>query len=738
MSVRSSSCAWHPFETLVAVSIPGPGICSRMLRTSAASIVFLSIAGGLFSADAQTGPQLPDYEFFCGEWDSQVQTTILGARAPAVDSTFYPEFWDRMYGTELNEPMPSCPTASLSLWQGFADESLRLHLTVAGIMDPRPRRTGPIVLGTNGKPVIRAYAHPTWNGVGGTSSATNQSGVIGDWTMGAIQMGVPRVAAEPEWYQFRLVAHETAHVVQMAHPLFVVGPNNDGALPGWINDGTAEALASRALERHAPGSTRPLSERGSLLLFGLRPWDRSLTWNSSVDGGLSKLHRHPSITTYTSSSLWTYLADRYFGGQYSFLPRWWSEDEGLPGRDNWLGWLERKVKEGKIGAPLYRVFTDFIANYATWGENRFSHVGEDNWLRESFDCQRVDLGDPRDPATNLVELSVDIEAMAAACIEVTVADRDAGNAFSVDIAVITDERSELDDLHATASRLGGQVGGGGAFDCYDAVRTVAGPGAVAPMCAEWVFEPPKGGELLNPHDWGAVRTGAWWQINDLGDFVKDFRGVTQLSDGALMKNIYFVVNVPVDPDDEKHAYRYRGGTLLGKPDPIEVRLQFRLVTGGATVELSTNRTIHYDVPLNRLRAFVQGTMPASSCMVRIQLAEEDGPMVELAGVLPQPPRPGRYAIRYDATGDQTNGDFQLGVWGDGEDIRRLTWTGTLELSFVGPTQTVGRFEATGSRAGTRVEGTFMIPTIGGRPQDAHPCRPPGPAWLGGPAGVGVG
>src|SRR5690606_24777035 len=82
----------------------------------------------------------------------------------------------------------------------------------------------------------------------------------------------------------RYIAHEVVHIVQNAQPL-VNHPDTDdcASIPGWLFEGTADALGLYVSQKRFPTYQPPLTVQGAKSYYGLRPYDKAFTWESGTE-----------------------------------------------------------------------------------------------------------------------------------------------------------------------------------------------------------------------------------------------------------------------------------------------------------------------------------------------------------------------------------------------------------------------------------------------------------------------
>lgn len=482
-------------------------------------------------------------------------------------------------GRELDEADPGCVDAErLDEMEDMATHALHELKSVGGAQglqftDPAPVRLGPVVLDEEGSRAVRLYVDPELAGIGQTDLRKGPGGRgIDPASVAHVRFGVEHMRTQPAWSRYRTIAHELFHVVQSAQQVRADAAA-DGDLAPWINDGTADAVAADLTRRRGYGVEPPLSVRGSRSYYGLRPYHRSLTWVS----GSSDQDQYGNllVTDYTASSFWTYLAERFFDGSFHYLIDWFAVPDPHAGRDDWLEWVDDLLRfdQGGIDQPLYLVFPDFIANYASWGEKKYAHIGEETWRIAAFDeCEVVPLF-PGDPP---VELTLELEPLSARCVKVMAGGLDADDAIAVQFMAYDGDTDRLDNLHLTASSLTSTVGGV-TFDCYDESKR-AGPRT---LCLQKPFVGAQG-RTLSPSDGGGVTASS-------GGFVKTWLGVEQMAGReGLVENTYFLVHTPVEPRDAEHDVQRNSARQTVRLEVGLERSTIAMASGPQTASAAVN------------------------------------------------------------------------------------------------------------------------------------------------------
>jgi len=496
------------------------------------------------------------FEFYCGSPANSdltlfeaAQSALNSESAKKIEKSSY-EFYREHLGEEVDFPadIECFSLERKTMLEGFAANALTFYRNTGDAQgleftSPAPNRLGPVVLDEEGKRVVRLFADPDYTKIGQTLAYPCKGGGICEWSTSIVRFGVQMIANRPPPVAYWLVAHELFHVVQNAQPINSEGSGVTFPGPYWVGEGTADAISHHQVRQRYGKSKLPLSVHGSRSFYGLRPYDRGLTWESGAEKGP---WGHALVTDYRASSFWTHIADRYFEGDYYYLIDWFAVP---PVNNDWLKWADDLMRYpgGEITHPFYLVFPDFIANYAAWGEKKFDHIGEDTWLQESFDgCELVTLS----PGAQIHDLNFELEPISARCFKVRVEGLEPGMAASVIWVAYDSSEQDIDEVHLAASRLGGEIVDSGAgFDCFDATRR----GGKADLCLDKPF------------------TGQRGEVKETGegDWVKTWQGHLQQSQAGSFENLMFVVNTPVYPTDSKHD-------VNKSEEKQEVRLQIGL------------------------------------------------------------------------------------------------------------------------------------------------------------------
>ncbi len=564
---------------------------------SVAFVVALTASVAVGPLNAQLGQWEPDtFQIFCGTPAPETDLSTQSGFGIDVESTQFvytgdPEDHPRHYryyldhlGVERDDPqritaqqgtypdpfgcLDDQRRAELEEWAQHLLHELRQMSTQSGrrFIGPAPARLGPVVLDGSQNRVIRLYADPNFTGAGQLTTRPSPQGGIWPPSIAHVQYDIDVLESPYVWLRYRTLTHELADVVLKAQPFYSAGLGPMGSPAGWIEDGVVEALSQWSmLRRYGSHPRPPLSVRGSRLVYQIRTYERSLTWDSSQPSGASvddtrrAAGQHPLVTRYMASSFWTYLADRFYDGSMEYLIDWFAVPDPHQGRDDWLEWVNDRLKgDSRINNPLYVIFPDFIANYSAWGHKKYPNMlGERRWRDETFpNCEILEV-EPGGPA---VVLGLELEPISAACVVVQVQGVDPDAWFSVKWMLEDIDMERLDNLHLSAARVPNMVDlAEGTFECYDAARLM-GPKS---LCVDKPFTgSASGGGGGGPTLPGCLPSGAT-AVSDVSEvtvtpagggclYTKTWAGTRQSQGGLPIRNLYFLSYVPVDPKDAKH------------------------------------------------------------------------------------------------------------------------------------------------------------------------------------------
>ena len=478
-----------------------------------------------------TAWEVPTFEIFCGK---------PADRFPDLSSSFYAQH----FGQEVDRPAASdcgLDAATRDRLADFAARSLS-RLESFGFASPAPLRLGPMVRGAGGTPVARLYADPGFGGYLQTLAPCGSAGAIYPELLSIVTMNPQFDSAFSHPTVLRAIGHEMVHVLQNAYPI-KTAPHTDrcGLDATWFLEGTADALSVDISRQKYPSYNPPLLVRGSKSYYGLRPYDRALTWSPQEDeAGYLDRHGHPVIPDYRTSSLFMHLADHYFGGDYGWLDGFFRVPDPKPGSDDWLAWFDRQLEKGPTGPklPLYLVFPDFLGNYATWGSRKHPHIGDERWLEPSFEgCRYVELS----RAEPVRELELELEPISGQCLRVWSLDPAVGEVAQVKVMAYGRTEEEVDNLHLAVARMSAKVLdlGGGAYDCWELAKQHRGE----PVCISKPYVGQK----------GAGKDSGVKQDAGAAGWVKTWASIYQEGTEGLLDNLYVLVHTPVHPTISKHA-----------------------------------------------------------------------------------------------------------------------------------------------------------------------------------------
>src|SRR5690606_38676339 len=136
-----------------------------------------------------------------------------------------------------------------------------------------------------------------------------------------------------------------------------------------------------------------------------------------------------------------------------------------------LVWLDDFLKTyPHLNGGLARVFPEFLTDFITWGDNKYSRsIGGDVWRRELFDgCTNIVLS-PRQPSRSV---ALDVEMLGGHCIRIQAGNLAPGQLASIKAMVRSGNTELLDSLHLGLVSAAGQIYKDGVhldpegFDCY--------------------------------------------------------------------------------------------------------------------------------------------------------------------------------------------------------------------------------------------------------------------------------
>lgn len=264
-------------------------------------------------------------------------------------------------------------------------------------------------------------------------------------------------------------AHELAHVVQMAQPLWTSPAGSCGELPGWVMESLADAMTGAFHRAEHPGFKPARSTDYGPHMLGLRPFSNR-TLDSFIRGSRDENGRLPQGWSYAykASAFWRWLSERYHGGKTDFYAKVMRSPLKDPAAPDWLTWLEDSLSAKEngwgIGQSLHLVFPMFLGAYADWGTSRWSHIGDEAWRKEVFwddgnECPHKATLSPQSP---MVTLQIqDLEGLTGRCIDVEVAQGGLGSGqkvwYGARILPSGISKDHADGLHLVSVEWGGRL-----------------------------------------------------------------------------------------------------------------------------------------------------------------------------------------------------------------------------------------------------------------------------------------
>ena len=446
-----------------------------------------------------------------------------------------------------------------------------------GFRSPRPHRLGPVVKNAAGEDVVRLYADPAKTGYASTLAPCTGPGGVPEERLALVTFNPGVFQSFPEPLVFRMLAHELVHVFQHAQAVGTEPATDRCPLPEWVLEGPADAVSVQLMKSVFGDYEPPLQVKGSRSVYGLRPWLWAFTWENfeAVDRWGNAL-----VPQYTGSSFWTYLAERFHDGRFDYLASFYAVPDPAPRDDDWLRWLDRNLRTF-VDRPLYLLFPDFIAYYASWGAERYDHLGEEVWLEESFGrgedgkpCRSLSLS----PTSAKGRVAFDLDAISAQCVRVEVEGLLPGEEARVKFMAYDDSQEALDNLHVSLAYAKGQIVDlGRDFNCYREVT-----GGTLPADKFCFLDPFVG------------RRGAQSERGDdgVGSLAKTWIGYRQVASEATLENLYLVSHVPVRPTDAEHAKGPQRGRRTVQQVELSVAVE---LTRLATTTNGEARTARADV-----------------------------------------------------------------------------------------------------------------------------------------------
>jgi hypothetical protein len=423
--------------------------------------------------------------------------------------------------------------------EGYANEVLA-YLKTMSFLPPMLTATGNVMgdfaPGRNGQPVIRMYYNADQTGSFATaqSPCRKKSGQLVSIGKGEIVLG-PKIETFQPPVVYWFIAHEMFHTLQYSQTVYRQA--KDCRWPQWLGEGTANAIGLWLMEKHF-GSKHNLPSIDSKLgiaMHGLRVYHVGLATGEGHYKGSVGWHSSESLG-YKTSSFWRYLAERYHNGNMDYLSDWMKIPYSQAGSDDWLAWLDERLQgDAMIDSPLYVVFPDFQANFATWAPARYDHIKEQKWLKKAYrGCETITLT-PRQPVRGLL---LDMEAISSRCLRVKVTAIDPQEVVSVKLMAMSEDSESLDNLHIGAATLSPIVKElNGDFNCYRDAK--AGRGKL-PWCLDKPF---------------IGKVGDTPSSVDGGGFAKTWLNKHQVSASGQLENLYIITHAPLHPHDAQHANR---------------------------------------------------------------------------------------------------------------------------------------------------------------------------------------
>ena len=467
------------------------------------------------------------FEVFCG------RPAYTQGIAGSYDLAFYDDRTGK--SDALGDPAVCLTPDRLAMIQGMAADIVAAYRDL-GFANPSPTRLGPVVDGLLGEPVVRIYVNddPTY-AFAIAPCLPSGAKALGRLSFVSLNTGLARTAPGPKLHY--ILAHELFHVVQNAQA-FLIDPGTKNCLiDDWVSEGTADAIATHLTRQRYPAFDPPLGSPWVRNYLGLRPFDVNLTTaRSRVAPGVRD---EIAVLGYRASALWRHLAETYLRDDWRYLARFLGVANASPGpRDDWLRWLDRLLRaERSVRMPLAMTYAGFLTDYASWGAAKYdASIGQDAWLREAFGgCTRVALS----PGQPVRGVTLDIEQLAGACLQVAVGGLQPDAFASVRLVARDADPDRLDELHlglasSTAfSRFDGLDFDG--FDCHDHMRT-----------ARWGADPC----TFSPF------VGVAPEPSPTDEVVKTWRsGPQRPRAGSGFENLYVLTRAPLDPRDALHQTR---------------------------------------------------------------------------------------------------------------------------------------------------------------------------------------
>ena len=477
------------------------------------------------------------FEVFCGQPYSDAGATASAAlfAAIAVDiateaQSLYPlsyEFYDLLKGVidpdvEGNEDCVS-DTRKAMIAQ-YAAEILP-EFEKLGFLSPSPKRLGPVVENDAGQDVVRIYAVEDYDGVASTRAPCSGN-AFDDRRVSFMTFSSKKLDRAPTPQLYYILAHEMVHVIQNAQPYIHKADTDNCDITSWLQDATADAIAVYLTHKRFPSYLPPVTTGIGKNIHGFRPVNKTFMWENDQ-----------FLPEYRSSSFWRYLAERYHKGTYNFISDYMFVPDLTTGTDDWLDWLNAVLRADKdiqsyTTGGLYRIYPDFLAQYAQWGTEKYPHVGEEAWLKGTFGgCETIILS----PQQSTRGLNLSLEPLSGACIRVTVSGLAAGEYGAVKYMVYDSTESALDNLHlSTVYTTSNVLVLGEPFNCYELSKRYD-----TGNCTEKPFT---GKRAING------------DVNASGtNFVKTWLSLEQEGANGTFENLMVLTHSPRYPKAAEHA-----------------------------------------------------------------------------------------------------------------------------------------------------------------------------------------
>ena len=248
--------------------------------------------------------------------------------------------------------------------------------------------------------------------------------------------------------------------------------------------------------------------------------------------------------SYATNALFRYTFERY-GGEDTVAGLKIALqllNAGVPknSKDALVEWFEEGLKaiNEKMGLPIY--FPEFVAHHGA-SADRYD-VEDAKWLKSTFgQCKEVKLklGESRKLDGSGIGLKHIIGNNQAECVKVKVDGLSPGQCIYVDWKVKHGELENVDPIHLSAVRLGGETMSGRRtteFDCYK-LSTPADETKDKPYCVIKAQTGTKG--IKKDVDFKG------------GSYVRTWFTYQQKSIASSVENIYILSNVPHKPDAQE-------------------------------------------------------------------------------------------------------------------------------------------------------------------------------------------